>query len=106
MQVKVKVHSHDTGLPEHDQVQFHTEHPGGLLVLRLPKGSALPPLDSEYTASFTSPDQDAERTEDLQKQLDEAYQQGKAYARKEASQPQEALQVDAGGPAGSDQGGA
>lgn len=54
MRVTVKVHSHDTGLPEHDQVQFHTpEYPGGLMVLRVPKGSPLPPIGRIYHADFT-----------------------------------------------------
>lgn len=55
MRIKVKVHSHDTALPEHDQVQFHTEHPGGLMVLRLPKGSPLPEIGNEYDVDFNTP---------------------------------------------------
>jgi hypothetical protein len=55
MRIKVKVHSHDTGLPEHEQVQFHTEHPGGLMVLRLPKGSQLPQIGAEYEVDFSTP---------------------------------------------------
>lgn len=55
MQIKVTVHSHDH-LPEHEQVHFNTpEIPGGLLIVRLPKDSALPDIGSEFVAFFERP---------------------------------------------------
>lgn len=82
MRIKLLVHSHDTALPEHDQVHFHTpDHPGGLMVLRLPKGSPLPPVGREYTADFVNQEEALQQDEHLQKQLDAAYEQRKQCMR-------------------------
>lgn len=85
MRIKILVHSHDTALPEHDQVHFHTpDHPGGLMVLRLPKGSPLPPIGAEYTADFSDENSAAEAEETRQNEHDYWFEKGKEYQRNSA----------------------